>query len=63
VAALRVLLSGNPVSLTHADPDLLHVAEHLIKEGLCAPLSDELSSGYTGLVPHANYSKPLSTSA
>lgn len=59
---LRVLLSGHPVSLWHADPDLVQVAEHLIKEGLCAPLTDELSSGYTGLVPPTNYSKPLSTS-
>jgi hypothetical protein len=62
-AALRALLSGHPVPFTHTDPDLLKVAEHLIKEGLCAPLSDESSSGYTGLVPPATYSKPLSTLA
>jgi hypothetical protein len=61
--SLRVLLSGHPVTLWNADPDLLQIAEHLIKEGLCAPLSDELSSGYTGLVPHASYSTPLPTSA
>jgi hypothetical protein len=60
---LRVLLSGHPVALWNADPDLFQVAEHLIKEGLCAALTDELSSGYTGLVPHASYSRPRSTSA
>lgn len=61
--ALRALLSGHPVALWHADPDLVQIAEHLIKEGLCAPLTDELSSGFIGLVPPASYSKQLSISA
>ena len=61
--ALRALLSGHPVALWHADLDLTQIAEHLIKEGLCAPLTDELSLGYIGLVPPASYSKRLSISA
>ncbi len=55
--ALRLLLSGRPVRLEQAAAivgDEIHeVAEILIKEELCAPLTDELSSGYTGLVTDA----------
>ncbi|MFJ4680910.1 JmjC domain-containing protein [Kitasatospora sp. NPDC088783] len=55
--ALRLLLSGRPVPLAQAAAtagDEIHeVAEILIKEELCAPLTDELSSGYTGLVTDA----------
>jgi len=55
--ALRLLLSGRPVPLTRAAAtagDEIHeVAEILIKEELCAPMTDELSSGYTGLVTDA----------
>ncbi|GAA1945099.1 JmjC domain-containing protein [Kitasatospora viridis] len=55
--ALRLLLSGRPVPLDLAAAtvgDEVHeVADILIKEELCAPLTDELSSGYTGLVTAA----------
>ncbi|AUA16517.1 hypothetical protein CFP59_08708 [Streptomyces malaysiensis subsp. malaysiensis] len=60
---LRTLLSGHPVHLTGSSPDLMAVAECLIKEGLCAPLNDESSSGYTGLVPPVTSSKVPLTSA
>ncbi|MDO0936595.1 cupin domain-containing protein [Streptomyces sp. DG2A-72] len=48
--ALRRLLSGHPVHLTEDDQDLTTLAEHLIQEGLCAPLTAESLSAYTGLV-------------
>lgn len=48
--ALRSLLSGHPVHLTGDDQDLTTLAEHLIQEGLCAPLTAESLSAYTGLV-------------
>ncbi|MFD0772533.1 JmjC domain-containing protein [Streptomonospora algeriensis] len=60
--ALRPLLSGHPVRLHGQDEALTTVAAHLIEEGLCAPLNEGLSSGYTGLVPDAIYSNPPSTS-
>ncbi|MER7877683.1 cupin domain-containing protein [Streptomyces solisilvae] len=60
---LRTLLSGHPVHLMGSGPDLRAVAECLIKEGLCAPLNDESSSGYTGLVPPVTSSKVPLTSA
>ncbi|CBG69250.1 MULTISPECIES: JmjC domain-containing protein [Streptomyces] len=47
---LRSLLSGHPVRLTHDDQDLIALAEHMIQEGLCAPLTAESLSAYTGLV-------------
>ncbi|MGW3493149.1 JmjC domain-containing protein [Streptomyces sp. NPDC001020] len=47
---LRSLLSGHPVRLTDDDQDLTTLAEHLIQEGLCAPLTAESLSAYTGLV-------------
>ncbi|MFG2703107.1 JmjC domain-containing protein [Streptomyces sp. NPDC048386] len=47
---LRNLLSGHPVRITDNDVDLTTLAEHLIQEGLCAPLTAELLSAYTGLV-------------
>lgn len=49
--ALRSLLSGHPVHLTDDDQDLTTLAEHLIQEGLCAPLTAESLSAYTGVVP------------
>ena len=61
--ALRTLLSGHPVRLAGGGPDLRTVAECLIKEGMCAPVTDELSSGYTGLVPAVTFSKVPSTLA
>ncbi|MCQ9179291.1 cupin domain-containing protein [Streptomyces sp. IBSBF 2953] len=48
--ALRSLLSGHPVHLTDDDQDLTTLAEHLIQEGLCAPLTAESLSAYTELV-------------
>ncbi|MEU1456840.1 JmjC domain-containing protein [Streptomyces avermitilis] len=48
--AVRNLLSGHPVHLTDDDQDLTTLAEHLIQEGLCAPLTVESLSAYTGLV-------------
>lgn len=51
---VRLLLSGHPVQLSGGTPDLHLLAEHLVKEGLCAPLTDESLSGYTGLVPVAS---------
>lgn len=53
--ALKVLLSGHPVDLHTAGPAERELAQHLIKEGLCAPLTDELSSGYTELVTTATF--------
>jgi hypothetical protein len=53
--ALRLLLSGRPVvlatvtAITGIDADML--AETLIKEGMCAELTEALSSGYTGMIP------------
>lgn len=52
---LRSLLSGHPVRLTDNDDDLTPLAEHLIQEGLCAPLTAESLSAYTGLVTPGTY--------
>ncbi len=55
--ALRLLLSGRPVALERAaavvGAEVTEVAEILVKEELCAVLTPELSSGYTGLVTSA----------
>ncbi|MGC5342885.1 JmjC domain-containing protein [Streptomyces sp. DT171] len=55
--SLRLLLSGRPVSLDRAaslvGAEVAEVAEILVKEELCAVLTPELSSGYTGLVTNA----------
>jgi hypothetical protein len=55
--ALRLLLSGRPVVLEQAaavaGAEVVEVAEILVKEELCAVLTPELSSGYTGLVTNA----------
>lgn len=57
VPALRLLLSGKPVPLQQAaavvGTDVVEVAEILVKEEICATLTPELSSGYTGLVTNA----------
>ncbi|MET7717439.1 cupin domain-containing protein, partial [Streptomyces sp. NPDC005407] len=57
VPALRLLLSGKPVSLEQAaavvGAEVAEVAEILVKEEICATLTPELSSGYTGLVTNA----------
>ncbi|MFG2141873.1 JmjC domain-containing protein [Streptomyces sp. NPDC048650] len=53
--ALRLFLSGAPVEIKQAGIetgiDAGELANILIREGLCAELTDELFSGYTGLVP------------
>ncbi|MDT0308459.1 cupin domain-containing protein [Streptomyces sp. DSM 44917] len=55
--ALRLLLSGRPVPLEPAaglvGAEVRTLAEILVEEELCAPLTPELSSGYTGLVTNA----------
>ncbi|MBP5891991.1 JmjC domain-containing protein [Streptomyces scabiei] len=55
--ALRLLLSGQPVVLERAaavvGAEVIEVAEILVKEELCAVLTPELFSGYTGLVTNA----------
>ncbi|MCX4659428.1 JmjC domain-containing protein [Streptomyces uncialis] len=54
---LRVLLSGHPVQLDEAarlvGTEIDALAKILVKEELCASLTPELSSGYTGLVTSA----------
>jgi hypothetical protein len=53
--AVRLLLSGYPVSLERVRGltgiDATPLAETFMKEGLCAELTDALRSGFTGLVP------------
>ncbi|MBO8196607.1 cupin [Streptomyces oryzae] len=52
--ALRMLLGGGPADLRAVEAavgfGVTELAETLVKEGLCAPLTPELFSGYTGLV-------------
>lgn len=61
---VRMLLSGHPVTFdSDTDPDAIRLAKRLIQEGLCAPLTSESFSGYTGLVPTETYSKQLSIAA
>ncbi|MBP2320454.1 hypothetical protein JOF56_000839 [Kibdelosporangium banguiense] len=61
--ALRVLLSGHPVNLATltdvanvTNVDAVALAEPLLEEGLCAEMTEALSSGYTGLIPTGTYS-------
>ncbi|MEU9120586.1 cupin domain-containing protein [Streptomyces sp. NPDC048506] len=53
--ALRLFLSGAPVEIEQAGIETGvnagELADILVREGLCAELTDELFSGYTGLVP------------
>lgn len=55
--ALAMLLSGHPVELAEVSRatgiDAEALAATLIKEGVCAELTEALSSGCTGLVPAA----------
>ncbi|MFE4952609.1 hypothetical protein ACFRCW_00510 [Streptomyces sp. NPDC056653] len=55
--ALRLLLSGQPVNLDEAadstGDEVYQLAEILMKHEWCAPLTPELSSGYSGLVVNA----------
>jgi hypothetical protein len=49
---VRQVLSGNPVTFDDdTDPQAIRLAERLVAEGLCAPLTSETFSGYAGLVP------------
>ncbi|WP_322756034.1 JmjC domain-containing protein [Frankia sp. Cas3] len=58
--ALTPLLSGNPVEVARVAAvtgvDAARLAEVLVREGVCAELTDELSSGYTGLTTAGSYS-------
>lgn len=53
--ALRRLLSGHPVQLDAVSAatgvDAAAVAGSLIQEGVCAEVTEALSSGYTGMIP------------
>jgi hypothetical protein len=53
--ALNMLLSGRPVELADVSAasgvDAAVVAETLIREGLCAELTEALSLGCTGMIP------------
>ncbi|MFG3293354.1 JmjC domain-containing protein [Streptomyces sp. NPDC048179] len=60
---LRALLSGHPVHLDGAPEDITTLADLLIAEGLCEPLTEVSSSGYTGLVTPVTYSNQPLTSA
>ncbi|MEU4347009.1 cupin domain-containing protein [Streptomyces sp. NPDC023838] len=60
---LRMLLSGHPVYLDGASVDITTLADLLITEGLCEPLTGESFSGYTGLVTPVTSSKQPPTSA
>ncbi|SEK66105.1 JmjC domain-containing protein [Streptacidiphilus jiangxiensis] len=55
--ALELLLSGQPVDLEQAalaaGAQVRELAAILVEEEICAPLTAELSSGYTGLVTTA----------
>nr|WP_042180290.1 cupin domain-containing protein [Kibdelosporangium sp. MJ126-NF4]CEL14306.1 myc induced nuclear antigen [Kibdelosporangium sp. MJ126-NF4] len=57
---VRELLSGRPVVLAElaqaTNLDAAIVAEPLLKEGVCAEMTEALFSGYTGLVPTGTYS-------
>jgi hypothetical protein len=61
--ALRLLLTGRPVDLasvtaaTGVDASVL--ADVLIKEGVCAELTEALSLGYTGMTPTDSCSNTL----
>ncbi len=58
--ALRTLLSGHPVNIaqttTATGVNAMVLAETLIREGVCAELTDALRSGCTGLVPTETFS-------
>lgn len=62
-SGLRTLLSGHPVYLDGADADTTALADLLIAEGLCEPLTETSSLAYTGLVTPVTYSKQPPASA
>lgn len=61
IPALRVLLSGHPVNLaeitTATGVNTSVLADVLVMEGICAELTPELLSGYTGLVTNGDFLK------
>jgi len=61
VPALTLLLCGEPVDIARVTAytgiDAARLAEVLLREGVCAELTDELFSGYTGLTTAASCSK------
>nr|WP_322767250.1 cupin domain-containing protein [Frankia sp. Cr1] len=61
--ALRILLSGLPADLNYVSSttgiDAARLANVLLQEGICAEVTPELSSGYTGLAMHENFLKQL----
>ena len=61
--AVLMLLSGAPVSVAEVTAatavDAGPIAEALVREGLCAEATDELCSGYTGLLTTGNCSTLL----
>lgn len=65
--AVRLLLSGHPVNIGQVTSatgvDAAILAHAFMKEGLCAELTDALSSGFTGLVQTEDFSKLLTPQA
>lgn len=59
--ALRMLLCGKPVYLDAVSDaavvDAVKLADVLLEEGLCTEVTDELLSGYTGLIPNDDFWK------
>lgn len=59
IPVLQRLLSGHPVDIEQSTIatgiNAAVLAETLMREGVCAELTDELSSGYTGLVTSVDY--------
>ncbi|WP_413754966.1 JmjC domain-containing protein [Streptomyces sp. MMBL 11-3] len=57
---LQILLSGHPVQLPPADTDPLahRLAHTLIREGLCAVLTKDLSVGYDGMMETLTLTSP-----
>lgn len=57
--ALRRLVSGDPVQVAQVSArtgvDARQLGDVLIREGFCTLLTDELSSGYTGLITGESY--------
>jgi hypothetical protein len=58
--ALRALLTGHPTEIAEVAAatgiDAAVLADALIREGVCAELTEALSLGYTGMIPSGHYS-------
>ncbi|MDQ3576608.1 MAG: hypothetical protein M3443_03195 [Actinomycetota bacterium] len=63
--ALDALLSGHPVKIADLASatglDVAQLVDVFLKERICAPLTPELSSGYTDLVTELTFSTPLTS--